>query len=388
MAKPTLLVLGSTFPVDQTDGTPSFVLDLAIEQAKQFDVTVLTPFVSGAKRVEVINDVKVVRYRYWPFRHTLAKGAILDNLKAKPLSWIQVPFLLIALLSNIQKLVAALNPAAIHAHWVIPQGLAAALAAKKTKLVITAHGGDVYALNQRPLLTLKKLIFRQASAITTVNQQMKSRLVELGIESNKIHVLPMGVDLSAARGIEATKVKNQLVVVGRLVEKKGIEHLIGAIRQLQDQSELPNGFKLMVAGDGPLRKPLEALAEGLPIQFLGGRSKSEVLQLFAESEIALLPSVRARSGDQEGLPVTLLEAGASSTCVIASDLDGINELVTNLENGILVSPGDQDGLANAIRQALSDPELRSRLGRSLRDSVADYDQSVVGERYNRLIGNL
>jgi hypothetical protein len=74
MAKPNLLVLGSTFPVDEKDGTPSFVLDLAKEQAKSFDVTVLTPYVSGAKRVEVMGDVKVIRYHYWPFAHSLARA--------------------------------------------------------------------------------------------------------------------------------------------------------------------------------------------------------------------------------------------------------------------------------------------------------------------------
>jgi hypothetical protein len=94
MAKPTLLVLGSTFPVDAKDGTPSFVLDLAKEQSKSFDVTVLTPFVSGSKRIEVIDDVKVIRFRYWPFSshprqgcdsgqpqnkaHNLAPGSVFD----------------------------------------------------------------------------------------------------------------------------------------------------------------------------------------------------------------------------------------------------------------------------------------------------------------------
>ena len=388
MAKPNLLVLGSTFPVDEKDGTPSFVLDLAKEQAKSFDVTVLTPYVSGAKRVEVMGDVKVIRYHYWPFAHSLARGAILDNLKANPLNWLQMPFLVLGLISKLKKLDASLNPAAIHAHWVIPQGLAAAIAAKNTKLVITAHGGDVYALNKPPLRALKKMVLQRASAITTVNSVMKHRLVEMGIDQDKIHVLPMGVDLGLASATTKPKQKNQLVFVGRLVEKKGLEFLISAIRQLSETDALPADISLKIAGDGPLRSQLEAQSAGLPVEFLGSCSKQRVLELLAESEIALLPSVRAKSGDQEGLPVTLLEAGASSLAVIASDLDGINELIADGENGLLVPPGDAGALASAITKLLTDPELSQRLGAALRVSVADYDHSVVGAKYNSLLGSL
>lgn len=388
MAKPTLLVLGSTFPVDAKDGTPSFVLDLAKEQSKSFDVTVLTPFVSGSKRIEVIDDVKVIRFRYWPFSHTLAKGAILDNLKTRPITWLQVPFLMLGLLGQVKKLDKALKPAVIHAHWVIPQGLAAAMAAKNAKLVITAHGGDVYALNQRPLQTLKKLILKKAAAITTVNSEMKARLQQLGLDAAKIHVLPMGVDLALARAATAAKERNQLVVVGRLVEKKGIEHLIAAIKILSDKGELPQGTKLKVAGDGPLRQELEKASMNLPIEFLGSRSKQEVLELFAQSELALLPSVKAKSGDQEGLPVTLLEAGAAGACVIASDLDGINELIVDGKNGLLVKPGDAAALAAAISKLLKDEPLRERLGLALRESVSEYDHSVVGAKYNALIASV
>lgn len=387
MAKPTLLVLGSTFPKTTGDATPSFVLDLAKEQSKHFDVTVLTPFVSGAKRQEVMAGVKVIRYRYWPFAHTLADGAILDNLKAKPWSLIQVPFLILSLIGQVGRFVRAHNPVAIHAHWVIPQGLAAVIAAGKTKLLVTTHGGDLYALNGWPISTLKRSVLSRAAAITTVNSAMKRQLLKLGIREQKITVLPMGVDIAAAAK-ELPRVQNQLAVVGRLVEKKGIATLIEAIQLGLDVGKLPAGFVVKIAGDGPLANQLRSQASGLPIEFLGSQTKEQVLNLFASSHIALLPSIKAASGDQEGLPVTLLEAAAAGCFVVASDLDGINELVQHRVTGLLVTPGDANQLLEAILLGLSDQVLVAACKAEMLSAVQAFDHAVIGERYSKLLGGL
>lgn len=388
MAKPTLLVLGSTFPKAIGDATPSFVLDLAKEQSKHFDVTVLTPFVSGAKRQEVMAGVKVVRYRYWPFAHTLADGAILDNLKANPWNLIQVPFLILGLIKQLRSFVKTQNPVAIHAHWVIPQGLAAVIAAGKTKLLVTTHGGDLYALNNWPIIKLKRSVLAKVAAITTVNSAMKQQLLKLGIKEQKITVLPMGVDIAVAGTNQLPRVPNQLAVVGRLVEKKGIATLIQAVRLGFEAGRLPAGFVLKIAGDGPLAKQLREQAQGLPIEFLGSQTKERVLNLFASSHIALLPSIKAASGDQEGLPVTLLEAAAAGCFVVASDLDGINELVQHRVTGLLVTPGDASELLEAILLGLSDQELVAACKAEMLSAVQAFDHSVIGEKYSKLLAGL
>ena len=74
--------------------------------------------------------------------------------------------------------------------------------------------------------------------------------------------------------------------------------------------------------------------------------------------------------------------------MIASDLDGINELIVNGANGLLVPPGDAGALAGAITKLLNDPELSQKLGAALRVSVADFDHSVVGAKYNSLLGSI
>lgn len=384
MAKQKLLVLGSTLPRVPGDGTPGFVLDLAREEQKQFDVTILTPYVEGAKQKEVLAGCQIVRYKYWPFAHTLADGAILDNLKQSKAMWLQVPFLMLGLLIAIRKQ----KPKLIHAHWIIPQGLAAALAAPQAKLLVTTHGGDLYALNNPVLKSLKRWVLRRATGISTVNSQMKQQLVGWGNRESKVHVLPMGVDLAAAAKPKTTRKEHSLVVVGRLVEKKGIEFLLAALRQGLADSSLPKDLTLTIAGDGPIRKELEQKAAGLPVTFLGNQTQEQVRDLFAGSAIAVLPSVTAKSGDQEGLPVTLLEAAAAGAFVIASDLPGINEVIRDRETGLLVPQADAGALLAALQTALSDKKLVASCQKALANEVKRFDHAVVGDSYNKLLGSL
>ncbi|MEY4067146.1 MAG: hypothetical protein RIQ44_358 [Actinomycetota bacterium] len=390
--KPKLLVLASTFPGTPGDGTPAFVLDLAWQQAKDFDVTVLTPMTPGAAPTENIpspdgsTSVAVVRYRYFFKRwEDLAHGAILDNLKAKKSRLLQVPFLAHGLFWGTRRLVKELSPAAIHAHWVIPQGILATLAAPSVPLLVTTHGGDIYALNAGPILTLKRWVFGRAKAITTVNSQMKATLVEWGQPADKISLLPMGVDTRSVGELAANtaKIAGQMLVVGRLVEKKGIEYLFDALRLLQHRG-LALG-KVVVIGDGPIRTELEAKAAGLNVEFRGQRGRAEVHQAIAESEVMLIPSVTAANGDQEGLPVTLLEGGAGQICVIASRLPGIDEVIVDDESGLLVPQRDAAALADALELVLGDADLRQRLAVGIAQSVKRFDINVIGAGYNQVV---
>ena len=384
MAKQKLLVLGSTLPRVPGDGTPGFVLDLAREEQKHFDVTILTPFVQGAQQSELIDGCQIVRYKYWPFAHTLADGAILDNLKQSKTMWLQVPFLMLGLLLAIRKQ----RPKLIHAHWIIPQGVAAALAAPKAKLLVTTHGGDIYALNSPVLKSVKRWVLKRATAISTVNSQMRQQLIDWGSKESKVHVLPMGVDLAGAAKLKPTNEKHSLAVVGRLVEKKGIEFLLDALRLGLSDASLPEDLTLTIAGDGPIRKELEQRAAGLPVKFLGNQTQEQVRHLFSSSGIAVLPSVTAKSGDQEGLPVTLLEAGAAGAFVIASDLPGINEVIRDRETGLLVPQGNPAALLAALQTAFSDQKLVASCQKALANEVKRFDHAVVGKHYNELLGSL
>ncbi|MEO0024997.1 MAG: hypothetical protein RL196_1438 [Actinomycetota bacterium] len=382
--KPNLIVLASTFPAKENDGTPAFVQDLAEQEANWFNVTVLTPMVPGAAARETVGKINVVRYRYF-FKdfEDLADGAILDNLKAKKSRFLQVGPMFIGLGVALSSLVKESKPAAIHAHWVIPQGIVASVVAPKVPLMVTTHGGDIYALNQKPLLALKKQVFAKAKHITTVNSQMAESLRGFGLPAEKISVLPMGVDTSYVRAVRGsvTKVSGQVLAVGRLVEKKGFTYLFDAMRLLPTDLKL----ELLVIGDGPMRAELEAAAAGLPVKFMGQCGREQVLTTIAESEVMVIPSVTAASGDQEGLPVTLLEGAAGAIAVIASNLPGINEVVVDGETGVLTEQRDVPAIAKALEALLRDEKLRAKYAAAIEVAAAEYDIAVIGKKYSELL---
>ena len=369
--KPRLLVLATTFPKSLNDGTPSFVLDIAREHAKTFDVWVLTPMVPGARRWETIDNVRISRFHYlFPATEDLADGSIMDNLRKSFYQKLQLPFMLASF--SYRYLFRALywKPAVIHAHWIIPGGLISKLTPWIPR-VITTHGGDVYALNSKRMLSLKRFILK-SSSVTTVNNEMRERLIENSLVEDA-EVIPMGVKLEK---LDVQKTPRQLVFVGRLVEKKGLQYLLEAVTEIDCQ--------LKVIGDGPLAESLKELAPA-NVEFLGQLSKQQVMQVIAESELMVIPSVIAKNGDREGLPVTLMEAASNQTAVIATNLTGINEVVIDGETGVLVEQRDVQGLKDAITNLLVDDKTRTRLQLALHEKAKDFDIEMIAEKYRSVI---
>lgn len=179
--RPRLLAVASTFPGRWGEGTPAFVWDLAEQEARHFDTVVLAPMVPGAPRRERSGPLEIRRFRYFPRRwEDLADGAILENLRARPSRWLQVPLFLAAEAVALRRLVRAFDPDVLHVHWVLPQGVVAALAVPGRRWVLTAHGADVYALTGRLGSALKRTALRRAAVVTVPNQDMRHRLVQLG----------------------------------------------------------------------------------------------------------------------------------------------------------------------------------------------------------------
>ena len=364
-------MLATTFPKSLDDGTPSFVLDIAREHAKSFDVWVLTPMIPGAKRWETIDNVRISRFHYlFPAKEDLADGSIMDNLRKSFYQKLQLPFMIASFSYRFLFRVLVWKPAVIHAHWIIPSGMVSKLTPWIPR-VITTHGGDVYALNSKPLLFLKRLVLK-SSSVTTVNSEMRERLIESSLTTNA-EVIPMGVKLEK---LEVQKTPRQIVFVGRLVEKKGLKYLLQAVNNLD--------CKLKVIGDGPLAESLKLEAAD-NVEFLGQLSKAEVMRVIAQSELMVIPSVIAKNGDREGLPVTLMEAASNQTAVIASNLTGINEVVIDEETGLLTEQRDVEGLTAAISRLLDDDETRIRLQRALHEKAKDFDIEVIADRYRSVI---
>ncbi|MCM3661045.1 glycosyltransferase family 4 protein [Georgenia satyanarayanai] len=382
--RPRLLVLASTFPGRPGDGTPEFVSDLARREAEHFDTLVLVPSVSGSAPRERDGRMAVRRFRYFPRRwETLADGAIIENLRQRPARWLQVvPFIVAEALTTLWA-VRRLRPDVVHAHWIVPQGLVATVCAPRTPRLITTLGGDLYALDGPLMRRVKRWVVRRAGHVTVMNEEMRRRVLDLGARPDQVSVMPMGADLSGVvPRVDRPGGHVRLLFVGRLVEKKGLEVLLTALRSVDAD------ISLTVIGDGPLRADLERQARGLPVTFVGQRGRTALRHAYAEADVVVVPSVPAASGDQDGLPVVLLEAMGTGCAVVASDLAGIDEAVRDGVDGVLTPPGDAVRLAQAIDSLAGDPERRAELGRAARDRAASFSADAVGARYVDLLRTL
>lgn len=180
------------------------------------------------------------------------------------------------------------------------------------------------------------------------------RLMSAGIPAGRIAIKPNFVDLpgDAASAIARS---DRFVFVGRLAEEKGVRVLLDAWRGLPD-------IPLLVVGDGPLRGELEAYARqyALQVEFVGARERGIVQGLVRSARAAIVPSLCFEGG----VPLTLLEALAAGTPVVASRLGGIPELVTHGADGLLFEAGDAGQLAAQARRLNADPLLRTTLAES------------------------
>lgn len=375
---PRLLVLASTFPGAPGDGTPAFVRDLALQQAKTFEVLVVTPRVPGGAAVEETGGVRVERFRYFPRRwESLAHGAIIENLRSHPSAYLQVVPFVLAEAWAVRRAVRRFRPDVIHAHWIIPQGLVATLVAPSVPRVVTTLGGDLYALNTTPLRRLKSWVVRHAKVVTVMNAEMSQIVSALGAPA--VQVLPMGADLASFRDAAELRTSEagalRLLFVGRLVEKKGLAVLFDALR------DVTAPFHLTVVGDGPLRAALEERAAGLPVTFVGQQGRADLARLYVEHDVVVVPSVLAVSGDKDGLPVAMLEAMGAGCAVIGSDLPGINEAVQNGVSGLLVPSGDAAALSAALERLAGDPHEVANLGKGAAHRAEAFSVEAVGRRY-------
>jgi colanic acid/amylovoran biosynthesis glycosyltransferase len=380
---PKLLVLASTYPARTGDGTPQFVRDLATVEALSYTTTVLVPSVLGGASREVDGALHVHRFRYFPRRwEDLADGAILENLRSRRWRWAQIIPLFVAEVLAIRREVRAIRPDVIHVHWLVPQGLAALIAAPTVPKLVTSHGGDVYGLTDRVSRRLFRAVLKNANAVTTMNTDMCDRLVELGASPATTLVLSMGADVATIRPLAeaAERRSGQILFVGRLVEKKGVSVLLKALRLLDE-----SGYDLRIVGDGPLRSQLATESSGLSVTFLGVLGREALAAEFGAATIAVFPSVAAASGDQDGLPVSLLEAMSTGCAVIASDLPGLRDAVVDGQSGLLTSPGSAHELAAALTRVLRDPQLCDQLGRAAATRSDSFSVDVIGGRYVALL---
>ena len=391
--KPRLLVLTSTYPRWPGDPEPGFVHELARRLVRDFDVTVLGPHAPGAQTAGLMDGIGVRRYRYAPapLETLVNDGGIATNLKRQPWKWLLVPGFILGGWLSLWRLVRSLEPDVIHAHWLVPQGLMVATLGMVSRRVppflVTSHGADLYAFRGGLLARMKRFVVRRAAAATVVSEAMRDELARLGANPGKVEVQPMGVDFDD-RFVpgEARRSRDELLFVGRLVEKKGLRHLLDAMPRVLEAH--PRAF-LTVAGFGPEAAERTAQARRLGIddrvRFVGAVAQADLPELYRRAAVFVAPFVRSSSGDQEGLGLVLVEAIACGCPVVVSDLPAVQQVLGGDAAAVRVPPADPDALAAALVEMLSRPPSAPELATRRKRLERQFGWPRVAEGYSALL---
>jgi len=392
-ASARILVLTSTFPRWHGDVEPPFVMELCRRLTAHFKIHVLAPHAAGSQSETTFDGIRVTRYRYFfPHWESLAyHGGILANLRQKPYRYALIPFFILFQILAIQKLLRRFRFDLIHAHWIIPQGTCAVIANRLHSTILpilcTSHGGDLYGLSSRVMMWLKRRVLEKTIAVTTVSRAMRKDLDALGVRLEKVHVLPMGVDLQKCFVPPLKRSQTTaLLFVGRVVEKKGLRFLIEAMPDILKKH--PDAH-LRVAGDGQELSALKNLASHIGvadrIQFLGAVPNENLAALYQTSDVVVFPSVVADRGDREGFGLVLVEALGCECAVVATDLPAMQDIIEDERTALIVPQRSAQHIANAVVRLFDDSELRYCLGKTGRRAVEKrFDWDKVTKEYAKI----
>ncbi|MDT8407024.1 MAG: glycosyltransferase [Methylococcales bacterium] len=389
--KPGLLVLASTFPRWAKDTEPAFVFELARRLSAHFDIHVLAPHTAGAATEERMAGLTVHRFRYAPEKwQTLTyEGGILARLRQNRLRLALIPTFLLAESCAIRRLLKRHRFAAIHAHWIIPQGLAAALAQCLTRrpipMLITSHGGDLYSLRHPLLARLKSGVIHQASALTLVSSPMMAEARRLGANPNAIRIIPMGVDFHQRfhPNPQTRRRPGQLLFAGRLVEKKGVAYLLYALPEVIRQRP---DVRLTLIGTGPDADRLHRLSQELKladhVQFLDACPQQQLAAHYQQASLFIAPFVQAQNGDREGLGLVTIEAIACGCPVLVGNLPVLDDIFSPAEQALRIDPKDTARFAARILQQLNQPHAAQQQAEALRQRLMrKFDWERVAQAY-------
>lgn len=285
----------------------------------------------------------------------------------------------------------------IHCHdWLVAPAGRALKGWLRRPLVATVHAtefgrnGGLHNPLQRYIGGMEWWLGYEAERVITCSRYMRDEVMRvLTLPADKVDVVPNGVDpaefrLPPAARRQVEELRNRLraagqaiiFFMGRLVWEKGAQDLIDAMPAVR--SRVP-GARLVVAGDGPLRRQLMDRAEGRGLGsgvcFPGFVSGARRQQLLALADVAVFPS------RYEPFGIVALEAMAAGVPVVVGDTGGLAEVVRAGVNGLKAVPGDPESIARCIVSVLTDPGLARRLtSRALDIIVADYDWGAIARR--------
>jgi glycosyltransferase involved in cell wall biosynthesis len=254
------------------------------------------------------------------------------------------------------------------------------------KLVVVYQGNDAHDLHQwKPIeRRLVGRLLAAADCVIAVSRTLLEKVSQVfpGLRLNRSCLIPNGAPLDLldklkTAAVPSTLPMNYVLTAGHLIHRKGIDVLIEALRQVRQKGI---GLEIVVAGDGPERSNLQELAAragvSRHIRFLGNQSQEHVLQLMKHCLFFVLAS-RA-----EGLPLVIAEAMACGKAVIATNVDGIPEIVEHARTGLLVQPENPQSLADALIELHENAARRQDLANAAREgAIVQFSWESIADRY-------
>ncbi len=244
----------------------------------------------------------------------------------------------------------------------------------------TGHANDLFP--NRTLLAEK---LRRAVWVNCISDWHRSFYQSIVPRAERDYpIVRCGVDTRSVRPVNTPRgAVLEVLGVGRLVEKKGFDALIVAAGRIA--AEGGPAIRVRIAGSGPEEPRLRTLVDSLPpgarVELLGDTPNDRVLELMTSCDVFVLPCRVANSGDRDGIPVVLMEAMALGRCVVSGNLETIRELIEDKRSGLMVSPGDPEEVAHALRSLANDRGLVENLGRCGRERVeSEFDVTLNAKR--------
>jgi len=385
-------VRSQTFVLNQVTGLIDLGVDITIlslgagdkaifndDKLKQYNLAQRTVYLLDRGS---ITQSRLLRFVYRSF--SVLTGILINNnrwsvLKALNVSQFGQQAKSLLLATIVARLSLALKFDVIVAHFGF-NGVTAnqlrELGVLQGKIATIFHGHDissVQALAQRN--KSYQALFQQTELMLPISELWKKKLIELGCPDTKIIVHRMGVDLASFQYNEnllnQERESLKIFTVARFAEKKGLKYAIKAMALLKSNTDID--FHYTLAGFGELADELQQLVIELnlskEVSFIGEINSEQVKSYMQHADVFLQPSVTAKNGDMEGVPVTIMEAMAMGTVVVSTFHSGIPELITHNKHGLLANERDEVAIAQHLESIALDKEHAQDLAVNARNRI-------------------
>jgi len=290
-------------------------------------------------------------------------------------------------LKNIDK------PDIVHSHFAYPDGYGVLKTVKKWNVPFIVHVRGGYKLATRKAYnSIKNKLLKTlnyADRIIAVSHSVKDEYVKMGIDDKKIVVIPNGANLEKFKPMDKNTAREKLkletekkiiLFIGYLRFRKGVNYLIDAIPIIIKEHDA----QFLIIGEGDMKKKLIQQAIDLKvdknIKFIEPRPHDEIPLWINASDFLVLPTLA------EGRPNVVLESMACEKTIIASNVDGVPELVNDGDTGFLIPSRDVNAISENIIKLLDDENLVKKMGQNARKRLLEMD--LTWENYSKKVKSL